>query len=271
VSTSSKVFHVKYGVYLPNFGSYADVAAAAELAGLAERSGWDGVFVCDHVARPEGVLPMADPWIMLTAIALATSSVQIGALVTPLARRRPWNVAREVVTLDHLSSGRMVFGVGLGIAVGPEFQSFGEESDPRVRGDLLDEGLAIVRAAWTGEPVTYAGTHHQLDGVAFLPTPAQESVPVWVATERVQGRPVRRAAACDGVFPVGLSPSVGPALMAEIALHRAGEMDGYELVTLGTDNAGEWEQAGATWWLRLLNWFRPLERGRAVIEAGPPA
>src|SRR5579875_1447387 len=208
---------MKYGVYLPNFGSYADVAGSAELAALAERSGWDGVFVCDHNARPEGVLPMADPWIMLTAIALATASVRIGALVTPLARRRPWNVAREVVTLDRLSGGRMVFGVGLGFSVGPEFQDMGEESDPRVRGDLLDEGLAIVRAAWTGEPVTHDGPHHHLDGVTFLPTPLQPHVPVWVATERPRGRPVRRAAGCDGVFPVGLPPEKAPELMAEIA------------------------------------------------------
>jgi alkanesulfonate monooxygenase SsuD/methylene tetrahydromethanopterin reductase-like flavin-dependent oxidoreductase (luciferase family) len=165
----------------------------------------------------------------------------------------------------------MVFGVGLGISVGPEFQDFGEQSDPRVRGDLLDEGLTIVHAAWTGEPVTHAGIHHQLDAVSFLPTPAQKSVPTWVATERVRGRPVRRAAACDGVFPVGLSPSQGEQLMTEVARHREGTLDGYELVALGTDNPAEWEQVGATWWLRLLNWFRPLERARAVIEAGPPA
>jgi alkanesulfonate monooxygenase SsuD/methylene tetrahydromethanopterin reductase-like flavin-dependent oxidoreductase (luciferase family) len=262
---------MKHGIYLPNFGAYADVAAAAELAGLAERCGWDGVFVCDHNARPEGVLPMADPWIMLTAVAVATSSVRIGALVTPLARRRPWNVAREVVTLDHLSGGRMVFGVGLGISVGPEFQDFGEESDPRVRGDLLDEGLTIVRAAWTGEPVTHTGPHHHLDAVTFLPTPAQPHVPIWAATERTRGRPVRRAAACDGVFPVGLTPPQAPELMSEIARHRTQPMDGFELVALGTENAAEWEQAGATWWLRLLNWFRPLERARTIIESGPPA
>lgn len=262
---------VKYGVYVPNFGAYADVRAVAELATLAEDSGWDGVFVCDHNARPEGVMPTVDPWIMLTAIAIASSTVKIGVLVTPLARRRPWNVAREVVSLDHLSGGRMVFGVGLGISLGPEFRDFGEESDPRVRGDLLDEGLAIVRAAWKGEPVTHAGPHHRLNGVTFLPTPAQSSIPVWAATERVRGRPVRRAAGCDGVFPVGLSPSQGEELMAEIAVHRSGQMAGYELVALGYDDSAEWEQVGATWWLQLLNWFRPLERGRSIIAAGPPS
>jgi alkanesulfonate monooxygenase SsuD/methylene tetrahydromethanopterin reductase-like flavin-dependent oxidoreductase (luciferase family) len=261
---------MKYGVHLPNFGSYADAAAVAELAGLAERAGWDGVFISDHVARPEGVLPIADAWILLSAIALATSTVQIGSLVTPLPRRRPWNLAREIVTLDHLSGGRMVFGIGSGITVGPEFTRFGEESDPRVRGDMLDEGLAIVRAAWTGEPVTYAGTHYQLDEVTFLPTPAQPVVPVWAATERVRGRTVRRAATCDGVVPFGVTPAQAPELMAVIARHRNGKMDGYQLVASGTGDSQEWEQVGATWWLRVLNWYRPLDRGRAVIEAGPP-
>ncbi len=262
---------MKYGVYLPNFGPYADAAAAAELAALAEQAGWDGVFVCDHIARPEGVLPTADPWIMLAAIAAATTSVRLGALVTPLARRRPWNVAREVTSLDHLSAGRMVAGVGLGISLGPEFSDFGEESDPRVRGDLLDEGLEIMRAAWTGDPVHHDGSHYRLNGVTFLPTPVQADVPVWVATERVRGRPVRRAAACDGVFPVGLSPDQGAQLLAEVASLRGGSTDGYDLVALGYDDAAAWEQVGGTWWLRLLNWYRPLTHGRRAIVAGPPA
>lgn len=261
---------MKYGVYAPNYGSYADARAAAELAALAEESGWDGFFVCDHNARPEAVLPFVDPWIMLTAVAMATSAMKIGVLVTPLARRRPWNVAREVVSLDHLSGGRMVFGVGSGIPMGPEFRDYGEESDPVVRGDLVDEGLAIVRAAWTGDPVTHTGPHYQLDGVIALPTPAQSAVPVWVATERARGRPVRRAANCDGVFPTALSPAQGRELMTEITRHRAGQMEGYDLVAMGYHDSAEWEQAGATWWLRLLNWFRPLERGRSIISAGPP-
>jgi alkanesulfonate monooxygenase SsuD/methylene tetrahydromethanopterin reductase-like flavin-dependent oxidoreductase (luciferase family) len=262
---------VNYGVYLPNFGPYADAAAAAQLATLAEQAGWDGVFVCDHIARPEGVLPTADPWIMLAAIAMATATVRLGALVTPLARRRPWNVAREVTSLDHLSGGRMIAGVGLGISLGPEFRDFGEEADPRVRGDLLDEGLEIIRAAWTGEPVQHHGPHYTVNGVSFLPTPRQAAVPVWAATERVRGRPVRRAATCDGVFPVGLSPEQGAELLAEIASLRGGSGGGYDLVALGYDDHAAWEQAGATWWLRLLNWYRPLEHGRRAIGEGPPA
>ena len=261
---------MKYGVYMPNYGAYADAQAAAELAALAEGSGWDGVFVCDHIARPEAVLPTVDPWIMLTAIALAAPTLKIGVLVTPLARRRPWNVALQVASLDHLSGGRMVFGVGTGITTGPEFRDFGEEPDPVRRGDLVDEGLTIVRAAWTGQPVTHVGTHHRLDGVTLLPTPVQPAVPIWVATERVRGRPVRRAAGCDGVFPTAMSPSQGKELMTEIARHRGGRMDGYDLVAMGYHDHAEWEEAGATWWLRMLNWFRPLERGRAIIAAGPP-
>ena len=146
---------MRFGLHVPNFGPFADPAAIGELAAAAERSGWSGFFVWDHVARAEGSFPMCDPWIALAVAAVATERLRLGPLVTPLARRRPWNVAREVATLDHLSGGRMVLGVGLGVSRGPEFHDFSEEPDPRIRGDLLDEGLHIIRAAWTGEPVTH--------------------------------------------------------------------------------------------------------------------
>jgi alkanesulfonate monooxygenase SsuD/methylene tetrahydromethanopterin reductase-like flavin-dependent oxidoreductase (luciferase family) len=262
---------VKLGLHVPNFASLASPADLADLAARAEASGWDGFFLWDHVARPEGTFPMAEPWIALTAVAMATERLRIGPLVTPLARRRPWNVARQVATLDQLTGGRVTLGVGLGISSGPEFRQFGEQSDPRVRGDMLDEGLQILRAAWAGTPVRHAGTHYQVDGVTFLPVPVQPRVPIWGATERTSGRPVRRAATLDGVFPVGLKPSDLPALLASVARHRPGGLDGYDVVTVGTDNAQAWRDAGATWWLHELPWRRPLSESAAIIEAGPPA
>jgi alkanesulfonate monooxygenase SsuD/methylene tetrahydromethanopterin reductase-like flavin-dependent oxidoreductase (luciferase family) len=262
---------MRFGVYVPNFGAFADPRAIAELAAAAEAAGWGGFFLWDHVARPEGEFEMCEPWIALAVAATATRTVRLGPLITPLARRRPWNVAREVVSLDHLSSGRMVLGVGLGISSGPEFHDFSEESDPKVRGDMLDEGLEIVRAAWTGEPVTHHGTHHRLDGVRFLPAPVQQRVPIWGATERVRGRPVRRAATLDGVFPFGLTPDQAPELMAEIARLRPQGMDGFDLIAAGTDDWPGWQDVGATWWLRVLAWSQPLEVARGIVEAGPPS
>jgi alkanesulfonate monooxygenase SsuD/methylene tetrahydromethanopterin reductase-like flavin-dependent oxidoreductase (luciferase family) len=262
---------VKFGLHIPNFGALSDPAAVAGLAATAEDAGWDGFFLWDHVARPEGVFPMLEPWIGLAAVAARTQRVRIGPLVTPLARRRPWNVARQVASLDHLSGGRVTLGVGLGVSRGPEFRDFGEEADPRVRGDMLDEGLAIIRAAGTGQPVTHHGEHYRLDGVALEPAPVQAPVPIWGATERTSGRPVRRAAALDGVFPVGLGPAQLPDLLANVSALLPGGLDGYDVVAAGTDDWRAWRDAGATWWLRVLAWSRPLPESEAIAAAGPPA
>ncbi|HEY1643862.1 MAG TPA: LLM class flavin-dependent oxidoreductase [Streptosporangiaceae bacterium] len=262
---------MKLGIHLPNFASLASPADIGDLAARAEAAGWDGFFIWDHVARPEGTFPMAEPWIALTAIAMRTQRLRIGPLITPLARRRPGNVARQVATLDHLTGGRVTLGVGLGVSSGPEFHQFGEESDPRVRGDMLDEGLQILRAAWTAEPVRHHGTHYQIDDVTFLPAPVQSPLPVWGATERLDGRPVRRAAGLDGVFPIRLQPADLPALLASVARHRPGGMAGYDVVIADTGDHRPWQDAGATWWLHELSWRSPISESIAIIEAGPPA
>ena len=263
---------MKIGLHVPNFGRLADPGAVADLAARAEAAGWEGFFLWDHVARPEGVFPMLDPWIALAAVAGRTSRMRIGPLVTPLSRRRPWNVARQVVTLDQLSGGRVILGVGLGVSQGPEFNHFGEVRDPKTRGDMLDEGLDIVRAAWRGTPVSHHGTHYGLDSVAFLPAPVQQpSVPIWGATERVGGRPVRRAATLDGVFPVGLTPAELPDLLANLSRLRPAGLDGYDVVVGGTDDSSQWRDVGATWWLRVLPWSRPISESIEIIESGPPA
>lgn len=228
------------------------------------------MFLWDHVVRKEGDLPVVDPWIALAAAALATERVQLGPLVTPLPRRRPWNVAKAAVSLDHLSGGRAVLGVGSGTPRGPEFAAFGEETDARRRGDMLDEGLAIVRAAWSGEPVTVAGSHYRVEGIRFLPTPLRPGgIPIWAATESSRGRPVRRASGLNGVFPNSIAPSDLPALIDAVGPERvaAGE---YDVVTVSRrDDAAEWEAAGATWWLRELPWEWTLEKAVSVVASGP--
>ncbi len=154
---------MKLGVHAPNFASLASPADLADLAARAEAAGWDGFFIWDHVARPEGTFPMAEPWVALTAVAMATERLRIGPMVTPLPRRRPWNVARQVASLDQLAGGRVTLGVGLGVSSGPEFHQFGgEESDPRVRGDMLDEGLAAPAGRLAGDAGPARG--HSLPG-----------------------------------------------------------------------------------------------------------
>ena len=142
---------MRHGLYVAPFGELSDVRALAAVAAQAEASGWDGFFVWDHVMTFDG-LEVADPWIALTAVALATEGLRLGAMVTPLARRRPWDVARQVAVLDRLSGGRMVFGAGLGGDSRRELSAFGEERDPRARAALLDEALELVVDLWRARP-----------------------------------------------------------------------------------------------------------------------
>src|ERR671934_2655540 len=124
---------MRYGICLANIGSYADPRVGVRVAQTAEAAGWDGVFIWDHLALVWGP-PAADPWTTLAAIAPATSRVRIGTAVTPVARRRPHVLAHQVATLDVLSSGRVIFGAGLGGSKS-EFGKFGEPADDRVRAE----------------------------------------------------------------------------------------------------------------------------------------
>ena len=193
-------------LWLPIFDELADPAVVARLAAEAEEAGWQGVFVWDHLRWRAPVRDVADPWITLTAIAVATERVRFGPMITPLARRRPAKVARETATLDRLSGGRLTLGVGLGSdRFGGELSATGEELDDRRRGQQLDESLAILTAAWSGEPVHHHGEHYTVDDFQFLPRPVQRpGVPVWAAGFPGNMKPLRRAARLDGFFPVNL-------------------------------------------------------------------
>jgi alkanesulfonate monooxygenase SsuD/methylene tetrahydromethanopterin reductase-like flavin-dependent oxidoreductase (luciferase family) len=153
---TSRPAGLRFAVDIPNFGDFADPRVVADLARRAEEAGWDGLFVWDHVThRKELRRQIADPWILLTAAALATATIRLATLITPVARRRVSKLAREVTTLDRLSAGRMTLGVGLGAPIADEFGSFGEPTDPRELADHLDEGLEALNLLWSGEPVTY--------------------------------------------------------------------------------------------------------------------
>jgi alkanesulfonate monooxygenase SsuD/methylene tetrahydromethanopterin reductase-like flavin-dependent oxidoreductase (luciferase family) len=261
---------VRQGISIPNFGPFGSARAVADISAAAESSGWDGVFVWDHVVRREGDYPVVDPWVALTAVALATERVQLGPMVTPLARRRPWNVAKAAVSIDVLSNGRFILGVGLGTPRGPEFPGFGEEVDLRVRGDMLDEGIEVIRAAWSGEPVNHIGANYRVDNVRFLPTPARAGgIPIWAATERISGRPIRRAATLDGIVPTAVSPADFPTLLDNLARQRH-DLTGFDIVVVSKDgDASSWQKAGATWWLHELEWEQGYEAGLAMVAAGP--
>lgn len=273
---------MKFAINVPNFGDYADPRVTAALAASAEKAGWDGFFVWDHInAASEPASPMADPWVLLTAVAIATRRVRIGTMVTPVARRRPWKLARETVTLDRLCGGRLILGVGLGFPPESEFTAFGEESDARRRAEKLDEGLEVLTGLWSGEMLDFNGEHYSVSGVRFLPTPVQRPrIPVWVATMYPYRRPLRRAARWDGLVPMHETntfptPDEVHEMVAFVLSHRR-EGTPFEVnvpCLLTADRAGagqlarDYRAAGATW-LQVGAWT--IEELRDQIAAGPP-
>lgn len=266
---------MRCALFLPIFDELAEPALVATLAREAEDAGWDGVFVWDHVTYTAPVEAIADPWVTLTAVACATSRVRLGTMVTPLPRRRPVQVARAVATLDRLSGGRVTLGVGIGDDGAGEFSGTGEELDPKVRGRMLDESLAVLAAAWSGETVRHRGDYFVLDGMAVRPVPVQRpGPPVWVALRHGNTAPLRRAARHDGVFPIGIErPEQVTEVVEQVTALRAPDAGPFDVAVggpPGTDPA-PYEAAGATWW---MTWFSPYdmreELVRDVVTAGPP-
>ena len=293
-----------YGLGVPNVGEHLDALTLAHLAQDAEAAGWEGFFLWDHVVPAAVVsptLPVVDPWIALTAIALRTRTIRIGPLVTPLPRRRPTKLARETVSLDQLSGGRLTLGVGIGDFL-YEWDYLGEVADKRVRGAMLDEALEVVTGLWTGQPFSYRGAHYTVAGTppeeawqtVFLPTPLQQPrIPIWVAGIWPNKAPFRRAARWDGACPVkwdgAMTPSDVRELVAYIMRYRSSSepfdvvIGGYTLADEdGTSVAtlAQCAEAGATWWVEDLGPWRfagagdgtaALEQLQARIRLGPPA
>jgi alkanesulfonate monooxygenase SsuD/methylene tetrahydromethanopterin reductase-like flavin-dependent oxidoreductase (luciferase family) len=265
---------MRTGLFLPIFGELSDPRVTAGLAAEAEGAGFDGVFVWDHVQYRAPATHVADAWVTLAAMAVATERVRIGPLVTPLPRRRPHVVARQATGIDQLSGGRLVLGVGTGRDSARELSAFREELDDGTRGAMLDEALDVVTALWSGDEVRHAGTHYAADRVTFRPTPVQRpGVPLWVAGRWPNRRPLQRAVRYDGYFPIDLE---APGQLAEL-VGELGERpsDGrFEVVVEGWpgDDPAPWAAAGATWWLVRFSPFDVDVAGvRDVISAGPPA
>jgi len=262
---------VRHAVCLANVGTLSDPRLAVRLARAAEASGWDGVFIWDHLAFVWGP-PAADPWITLASIASATSRVRIGTAVTPVARRRPHVLAHQVATLDRLSAGRVIFGAGLGGSES-EFGKFGEPTEAKVRAAMLDEGLDVIRQLWSGAEVTHHGEHFTVDGVTFAPTPVQERVPVWIGGNRPAS--LRRASKWDGWIADSSDPTRITLTPDDVrrSVETIGRSEGFEVAVLGErgrGNPADYVRAGATWWLENLH----DRRGRiddvlALVERGP--
>ena len=219
------------------------------MAVAAEVAGWDGVFVWDHVLRGTPPLEIADPWIALAAIAMATERVRIGPAVTPLTRRRPIKLAREAISLDHLSNGRLTLGLGLGVDSSRELSGLGDVVDPRTRGERLGEGAELLCAMWSGETIDFHGQHFVADQVTVLPRPVQQPrIPLWFAARGQALKPVRRAANYDGIIPIEVDARQ-LADMLDVVDDERGSLDGFDVAV--RPNSSEQYRAfrdlGATW------------------------
>lgn len=269
---------MRFAFNLPNFGDFADPAALAEIAVLAEESGWDGCFIWDHLAPAfvpgQPLPPTADTTVALTAIALATTRIRFGPMVTPLPRRRVQKIAREFASLDQLSAGRAVLGVGLGWPPDGEYEAFGDDGSDIGRAQRLDESLEVLTQLWCGADVAYDGRHLHVHTSAFTPTPVQSPrIPIWVAaTWPGRDGPFRRAARWDGVFPMVQNPMDDFLTPDDIVGIRAAigrDDDNFEVVANGGPGADldAFAAAGVTWWIdTVFTRDDALRRARA----GPP-
>lgn len=282
---------MKFGLILANFGPWSDPASLADLAHLAESAGWSGIFLPDTIQMVGAeALDTSDPWIDLAVIAVRTERIRIGLIVTTPARYRPWQLARQATTIDHLSGGRLILGIGLGDQYDRAFAAFGEEPDLRRRAAMLDEGLAVIDGLWRGEPFRYHGEHYQVQEIALLPRPVQRPrIPLWVGWKWPNQRPVRRAARWDGIVPFAmdgdayrdLTPAELAEAVAAVDEHRtpSGLFDivGYgRLFDAHHDDAAKADldqlsAVGATWINEFVGPEHDLGSLRTAIAKGPPS
>lgn len=266
---------------LPPFGEWSDPRTIMEMAVEAEAAGWDAFFLWDHVSwNPAwgGTPPIADPWVCLAAAATVTSRVLLGTMVTPVVRRRVQKLAREVVTLDHLSGGRAVLGVGLGDDF--EYEAFGEPLAER--GVRLDEALLVLTGLLSGEPVDFDGDHYVIHSPPHLPRPVHSTIPIWVGGHWPNPAPFARASHYNGVIPRKRDDGHGGVLTVEdfVAIRAAvgRDDDDFAYVASGSTASpadiaaiGAWQSAGATWWLEALHpWGGGVDSMRDRLVAGPP-
>ncbi|MDF2573925.1 MAG: class flavin-dependent oxidoreductase [Agromyces sp.] len=273
---------------------------AVELAQLAETSGWDGFFVWEGIWA-------TDPWATLAAAAMVTERIRLGTMLTPVPRRRPWELAGQTMTVDRLSNGRVILSAGLGVPEEVEHRFWIFEDDPgrKVRAELMDEGLEMLQHLWRAEPFEYAGRHYRADRSHEMLPPAivqGPRIPTWIVGVWPRPRSMRRVARYDGWIPNyappgadGIDPleqqrTYTPEIAAEAMAWIRAERERIGLgdrpfdvvqegTTTGDDRSADtavvrpWADAGVTWWLEA-DWRVPAERvaeySRARIAAGPP-
>lgn len=276
---------MRFAVDICPLGELSDPRATLRLARAAEESGWHGLSIWDSLGLSMGTAA-ADPFVTLAAIASRTEQLRLIPSVVALARRRPQLVVQAAASLDLLSGGRLILGVGAGEDL-PDFESFGEPHDRRARITRMDEALSIVDGGLRGERLDHVGEHLRAVGVELGPRPVQAPrPPMWLGALKRGG--VRKAAQWDGWIAVamsedGASMSMTPTAFAElvevIRAERAAAKrgaGGFDIAVLGVDGLGgmhapAYARMGATWWLESLSPMRgSVDELEAIVREGPP-
>jgi alkanesulfonate monooxygenase SsuD/methylene tetrahydromethanopterin reductase-like flavin-dependent oxidoreductase (luciferase family) len=269
---------VRYGIIITG----GQPAEQIDLAKAAEAAGWDGVFTWDAIHVGDEI-EAYDPFALMAAFAVVTERVMLGAIIQPLSRRKPWEVARQTTTVDRLSGGRLVLPVGLGALDDRGFGGVGEATDRRERAERLDESLTILDGLWSGQPFGNEGRHYRFEPMVFRPSPLKHRVPVWVVGAWPHERSMQRVVRHDGILPYVPGGAVTPEVITRIRdwVGARRSLDGFEIVAEGTtpssdrgaaaETVSEWRDAGATWWVES-DWSTfAVDSQRRRIEAGPPA
>ena len=266
---------MKQAIYVPNFGDWGNASSLIRLTKATEAAGFHGLFLWDHIniTGAEG-LDTIDATVALTLIARESSTLKFGPIVTPIARRRPWKLARELISLDQLSKGRLIFGAGLGEPEELEFSAFGENYSGKVRARRLDEGLEILDSLARGRVTSFSGNYFNLEKVKFKPKAVQAPrFPVWIAATLPYKSGVHRSLDWDGIFPVVMpknDPMIWENWFPSIEQFRltVGRIKkdltdnrSFDFIAsgkLGERNTkscsySEYEDAGATWWFHWVD------------------
>jgi len=278
---------IQYGLSLIQFREFADPNLVVEFAIEAETAGWDGIFLCDHLHfNREDKNPIGDLWVILSAIAAKTSKIKIGTYVTPITRYPPWQFAKMAATLDVLSNGRLILGLGIG---GPavDFEAFGEQYDVKILAEKLEEELEIIQGLWTGEPFSFSGKYYDINNVCFLPKPVQTPrIPIILGCSWPTKKPFIRAAKFDGAmpihrnFPQDLTPEELREIIQLIKNERSTD-DRFEIFHSGTgfftpdqhkNIIRAYADLGITWWLEHVNTLMQpsVDAMMELVKRGPP-
>ena len=278
---------MRFGFIIPGGNSLQILKLAIE----AEKAGWDGFFYYDDIYT-DNKTEMSAAWPIMAAIAVSTKKIRFGSLLTAIGRRRPWEVARESVTVDRLSNGRLTLPTGLGWEGDGAYTKAGMESERKIHAELLDEGLEILDGLWSGKPFRYDGKHNHLKTMTFIPRPVQRPrIPIWVVGAWGRPKSMARVLKYDGLIPVikkpdGSHEEITPENIREmkeyVLKHRriqGNRREEFDIIKDGMTpanqrKAGEivkpFAEAGATWWTEVMRGVKSYKKMLERVLSGPP-